>query len=180
MNLLLDPYPTEYKGYLIRSDFRIGIQIALCVDDVDLLEAEKISICLQLLYGAGIPPVKTAVEGLSWFISGGNENPEPGSGKKVMSYDYDSSRILSGFRKAFGIDLARTKIHWFEFLSLIGDLGDCALTGVIDIRTRDISDMKGKNRARMERLKEQYALPVVLSREEQDVVDAFFGKINKK
>ena len=175
MNPILDPYPSDYKGYLIRTDFRIGIQITLCMEDPELTENEKSMICVQLLYGSGIPPVKTAIDGITWFMSGGQEKTEGGDGKTVMSFEHDAGRILSGFRRIYGIDLNRAKMHWFEFLSLLGDLGDCALNSVIDIRTRDMTGMKGRSRQHMERLKEKYALPVVYSREEQDMIDAFFN-----
>ena len=35
-NLLLDALPTEYEGYLIRTDYRIGIQISQALEDEEL------------------------------------------------------------------------------------------------------------------------------------------------
>ena len=52
-NIILDRLPTEYKGYLIRTSFRIGIQISLCLQDEDYSEEERVLIALNLLYGNG-------------------------------------------------------------------------------------------------------------------------------
>ena len=35
-NILLDRLPDSYQGWLIRTDYRIGIQIALCLQDEEL------------------------------------------------------------------------------------------------------------------------------------------------
>lgn len=43
-NLLLDALPTEYEGYLIRTDYRIGIQISQALEDEELEPYERIGI----------------------------------------------------------------------------------------------------------------------------------------
>ena len=40
-NIMLDGLPDEYEGYLIRTDFRIGMQISEAMNDVNLAEPEK-------------------------------------------------------------------------------------------------------------------------------------------
>ena len=61
-NLLLDALPTEYEGYLIRTDYRIGIQISQALEDEELEPYERIGIALSLLYGNGIPPADIAAK----------------------------------------------------------------------------------------------------------------------
>ena len=56
LNIILDGFPDEYEGYLIRTDFRVGMQISEALNDVDLAEPEKMMTALRLLYGNGIPP----------------------------------------------------------------------------------------------------------------------------
>ena len=41
-NMLLDRLPSSYKGYLIRTDYRIGIQISLALDDPDLSDNDRV------------------------------------------------------------------------------------------------------------------------------------------
>ncbi len=71
-NMLLDRYPTEYRGYLLRTDYRIGIQITLVLEDLDLEDDERMLKALELLYGYGIPDdIMLAINGLKWFMSCG-------------------------------------------------------------------------------------------------------------
>ena len=50
-NMLLDRLPTDYNGYLIRTSFRIGMQICMCLKDDNYTEEEKLGIAFDLLYG---------------------------------------------------------------------------------------------------------------------------------
>ena len=67
-DILLDHLPEDYNGFLIRPDYRIGIQIALCLQDEDLSENDRVFTAISLLFGRGLPPLETAVEGLGWFM----------------------------------------------------------------------------------------------------------------
>ena len=69
-NAMLDRLPEDYNGWLVRTDYRIGVQIQLCISDPDLTDSEKTWTALNLLYGRGVPPdLQTALDGLSWFLS---------------------------------------------------------------------------------------------------------------
>ena len=50
LNVLLDGFPTEYKGYKINTDFRIGILITLLQEDESIDEDLKLLQALNLLY----------------------------------------------------------------------------------------------------------------------------------
>lgn len=52
-NLLLDALPTEYEGYLIRTDYRIGIQISQALEDEELEPYERIGIASACSTGTG-------------------------------------------------------------------------------------------------------------------------------
>ena len=54
-NPLLDRLPEDYNGWLIRTDFRIGVQIQLCIADPELDDCDKTAVALGLLYGNGVP-----------------------------------------------------------------------------------------------------------------------------
>ena len=168
-NILLDPMPTSYKGYLIRTDYRIGIQIAQALEDESLTPYERVDVAFSLLYGEGRPPVETAYEGLAWFLSGGiASEPAPqddsggdseGDGMQYFSFEQDAGRLYSGFRRAYGIDLDKESMHWFRFLALLGDLGKCAFTQVIDYRTADLSKMDKDTRRAYAAMRRKFALP---------------------
>ena len=174
-NILLDKLPTEYEGYLIRTSYRIGIQICLCLEDPDYTEQEKTAICLNLLYGNGMPDPETAIKGLSWFLScGKEEKKQVGKNKTLFYFDFDAGRLYSSFKQTYGIDLHKIDMHWFEFIELMGSLDEhSAFENAIQIRDYDMSDLKGKARANMQRMKQNLTPEVKYSAEEQEAIDKF-------
>lgn len=175
-NAMLDPLPEDYNGWLIRTDYRIGVQIQLCISDPDLTDSEKTWTALSLLYGNGVPAdFQTALEGLSWFLSCGVPSPAGESDDELplYSFEQDASRIVSGFRKVFGIDISRKKIHWFEFISMLAELRDTAFTSVIDIRSTDPSEVDKKKRAEFIRMKKRFSLAEEYTAEEQAAIEEF-------
>jgi hypothetical protein len=181
-NILLDKLPESYKGYLFRTDYRIGMQIDLCLKDNEIEECSKIGICLDLLYGKGIPKdIELAIEGLAWFMRCGNEKKEDTGeeNEAIFDFDYDNARLFSAFKKVYEIDLARQNLHWFEFVFLLSDLGDCAFTQIIEYRNADISDMKGKQREAYVKMKKKFALPESYTTEEKEKIDKFLSQLGE-
>lgn len=151
-NVLIDELPTEYEGYLINWRYYNGILIDQCLkdreqlfDDDDYGRYEKISTALTILFGNGIPPLETAIKGLSWFMSCGNEDQSGcGDKKEYFCFDIDSQRIYSAFRVKYNINLATEKrLHWFEFIYLFNDLSKTAFREIVNIRMMKPSDYKG-------------------------------------
>lgn len=180
-NQLLDPLPQEYEGYLIRTDYRIGIQIALCAADAELSEYEKAAVMIHLLFGAGTPELNTAMRGVNWFMACGNppEAAEEGGEQPVFSFDYDAGRIYSAFRKLYGIDISRERMHWFQFCALLGDTSGTAFTDVVEVRQADLAGMDPKTRAAYNKMKRKFRLPNALSEEEQGFIDDYLAKANQ-
>lgn len=178
-NAMLDRLPEDYNGWLIRTDYRIGVQIQLCISDPDLSDSEKTATALSLLYGNGIPDLQTAIDGLSWFMSGGNpaQAADSDDGPPTYSFEQDAGRIVSAFRKVFGLDISRERLHWFEFLSMLGDLSGTAFTSVIDIRTTDEREVDKKKRAEFVRMKNRFALSGQYTAEEQEAIDEFMERL---
>lgn len=171
-NAMLDRLPEDYNGWLIRTDYRIGVQIQLCISDPELTDSEKTWTALSLLYGNGIPDFQTAMEGLSWFMScGADAAKDPDDGPQVYSFEQDAGRIVSAFRKTFGIDISREKLHWFEFVAMLGDLGDTAFTNVINIRTTDVSEIDKKKRSEFIRMKKRFSLSEQYTAEEMATIN---------
>lgn len=189
-NALLDAFPDNFEGYLIRTDFRIGVQIALAANDDSLTDSEKVAVALRLLYGAGAPrDINLALQGISWFMSGGesasqgdsideDDGDESESSEDAFDFDYDAMRLQTAFRKAYGIDLNKTKLHWFEFRALLSDLGECAFTSVVEYRTKDLNGLPPKQRNEYAKLKRKYALPRRLSDEEAEKVQSFMSALS--
>lgn len=185
MNAILDGYPEEYEGYLIRTDFRIGIQICQCMADEDIDIYERFAIAFNLLYGNGIPEFETAYSGLEWFINMGNEKKpvnkkEDTEEEKLIDFDFDSNRILTAFLRYYDVDLESVHMHWFRFLSMLSDIGECAHKTVLEIRKMNAdSSMKPKQRAALEEMKRLYSLNGGYTEEVQDKIKDFLEELKK-
>lgn len=203
-SILLEDLPDSYRGILIRTSFRVGIQISTRLDEVDGLQgteaySDALIDCLELLYGVNIPDGELALEGLQWFMRGGQRSlsssgnmvytEEPigdsteedevlsndeeilgtkqGSGYSSFDFYFDSGKIYSAFKKVYNIDLNTCVMHWFEFLYLMEDLGDCLLSKAIEYRTADISKLKGDQKKHYLKMRKKFTIPVKLS--EQDI-----------
>lgn len=165
-NVMLDRLPTEYKGYLINSDFRIGIQMFQALSDAELSEMEQIyKACELLFYVDGVeqfPDMQTMQEGVQWFLSGWyTDNPveDKKESRKDMDYDVDQWRIFSAFLTQFGINLNEADMHFWVFMGLLSTLEECAFTRIVDIRTKKIDPkMKPSDKEELRKVKERYAL----------------------
>lgn len=166
LNIILDGLPEEYKGYLIRTDFRIGIQISEALNDVNLADPEKMMTAMRLLYGSGMPSdFQLASEGLKWFMSGGQPNEESSSDGKPPTFDFeqDNRFVYSAFRARFGIDLTRERLHWFAFLAMLSDLGGCSLSDIIGIRGTNLSNLSDEQRRVYAELQAKYRIKPQMS-----------------
>lgn len=189
-NVMLDRLPTEYNGYSINSDFRIGIQIFQVLNDSELTEIEQIYKACELLFDADgveqFPDMHTMQEGIQWFLSGWyTDNPVNSSKKdrKDVDYDIDQWRIFSAFLTQFGINLNETDMHFWVFMGLLSTLEECAFTRIVDIRTKKIDPkMKPSDKEELRKVKERYSLEQVeeqMTPQEKAEYDAFM-KFAKK
>lgn len=167
LNIILDGFPDEYEGYLIRTDFRIGMQISEALNDVDLAEPEKMITALRLLYGNGIPADSDVAEsGLRWFMAAGSDPDEehvPDGKPPTFDFEQDNRLVYSAFRARYGIDLTRERLHWFAFLAMLGDLGDCSLSDIIGIRGTNISKLSEAQRNEYAKLQARYRIKEKMS-----------------
>lgn len=165
-NVILDGLPNEYEGYLIRTDFRIGIQISEALNDVNLAEPEKMMTAMRLLYGAGMPSdIQLASEGLRWFMSGGQPGDDNAPDGKPPTFDFeqDNRFVYSAFRARYGIDLTRERLHWFAFLAMLHDLGGCSLSDIIGIRGTDLSQLSDSQRKHYAELQAKFRIKPQMS-----------------
>lgn len=176
LNIILDGFPEEYEGYLIRTDFRIGIQISEALGDVDLADPEKMITALQLLYGAGVPTdFKLAEEGLMWFMRGGEQDDDSSPDGRPPTFDFeqDNRFLYSAFRARYGIDLTRERLHWFAFLAMFNDLGGCSLSEIIGIRGMDLSKLSNEQRRQYAELQRKFRIKPKLSDAELAMIAEF-------
>lgn len=190
-NVMLDKLPTEYKGYPINSDFRIGIQMFQAISDGGLSEMEKMSKVCELLFDVDgateCPDMATMQDGVQWFLSDWyTDNPVESKkeSKKDMDYDVDQWRIFSAFLTQFEINLNTVDMHFWVFMGLLSTLEECSFTRVVDIRTKKIDPkLKPSDKAELKKVKERYALEQVeeeMTPQEKADYDAFMKYAKKK
>ena len=188
-NLLIDPLPKEYKGYLIKWQFWNGILISNCLGDTENFEdtdngnAEKIYTAFNLLYGKGIPPFDIAIEGLKWYLSCGGvkETKEESKEEQYFSFEDDHERLFSAFMVKYGINLNKTSdLHFFEFIALMNDLNKTAFRNIVDLRmikTKDLKNYSKEQRREILRQKKKFAIKRVLenkyTEEQKQAIDNF-------
>lgn len=193
-NMLLDRYPTEYMGYLLRTDYRIGIQVTLVLEDLDLEDDERMLKALELLYGYGIPDdINLALNGLKWFMSCGKrcttddveyidssdideevEDSVSDNGKIAYDFEVDSDLIYASMYSQYGVEIDKERMHWFKFIAMFRALKDTELNDLMYYRTVDVSKLPKQQRADMRRLQEKYRIHKVTAQRKAEL-EACFG-----
>ena len=92
---------------------------------------EKLRTALELYFpGVRFSPEVTAeaVQAMLWFYRCGADEEPAGAGQgggaaedPPYSYEYDADYIYAAFLGSFGIDLARTSLHWWQFRAVHQD-----------------------------------------------------------
>ena len=84
------------------------------------------------------------------------------NGRKITDFVQDAGLIRAAFRQAYGIDLYRDKLHWFEFIELLNAIpNNTRYSEVIGIRARPMPEPTKWNQKEREWLlqaKADYAL----------------------
>lgn len=92
-----------------------------------------------------------------------NKKSSPTGDKKLIDFDIDAERIYSSFLKEYDIDLREEqgRLSWQKFIALLNTLSDeTPVMKAIGYRAMEIPpEVKGKERARLLKLKQLYELP---------------------
>lgn len=160
-NIMLDPVPTDWEGFLIETDFRIGIQICQIIEDKELSMIERHAKISELLFPGVCPDDSGQKAAIKWFLTGWNHdrNKKSKDTARVLDYDIDQWRIYSAFRNQYGIDLNTVDLHYWQFMGLLTTLDECAFTRVIDIRMKKVKPkMSKEEKEAIRKAKEAYRL----------------------
>lgn len=99
-----------------------------------------------------------------------DEMSSDGVSNEVFDFEFDSSRIYSGFLRTYGIDLTEVEyMHFFKFMFLLADMdSDTSYSKVVDIRQTSLADKKGKELSTWLRMKKVYEIPCKYSKESME------------
>lgn len=170
INVLLDPLPEDFEGKRINYDFRIGVQLMILVNDETLTTEEKAETSLSLLFLDLPDSPEQYARGLEFFLTGWmHDNPQNKKHDRVMDFDQDQWRIYAAFLSQYRIDLSLVKMHFWTFMGLLTNLGECAYTQVIDTRMKKFTPkMSVQEKTALSAAKKMYAIGPVEEEDEED------------
>ena len=123
------------RFYRMDFDFRNVLRMIDILDDDTLLPEAKAYNALHCLCKRprNVFKVCEAVKGLLFTA------PRKNGGQRVTDWVQDAPLIRTAFRQAYGIDLYRDKLHWFEFTELLNAIPEGnRYSEVIGIRARPL------------------------------------------
>ena len=185
MNYVLDTLPTavriDGKAAEINTDFRVCLRVIQALNDDRLLEHEKLTVLLTLLYPT--PPENTALaikQGLKFLNCGKEADSAKVRQLQVYSLEKDSEYIYTAFKSSFNIDLNKIEyLHWWEFRSLFADLGrDCFFSTLVSLRSRRNSGKLTK--AEQEFVNRNIDIVSLSERKHSTAAQDFISKIGRR
>ena len=131
---LPDGVTVDGKFYRMNFDFRNVLRMIEVLDTNNLMPEARAYNALHCVCKRprNVLKVIKAVKGL--LFTGGRK-----TGPRVTDFAQDAGLIRAAFRQAYGIDLYREKLHWFEFRELMSALpNDTRYSEVVGIRAKPI------------------------------------------
>lgn len=147
------PRQVEVGGvdYEIRTDYRAILDLCAVYGEPELSNGEKALAVLDIFYfapeGRSIPPEhwREAIEKCVWFIDGGDQPLSRSPGPSLVNWEQDIRMILAPISRVNGGDVRAIPydydanqggLHWWTFLSLYMEIGDCLFAQVVRIRDK--------------------------------------------
>lgn len=185
MNYLLEKMPQavmiDGRAVPINTDFRVCLKAIQALEDERLMEHEKLTVLLTLLYPEQPKDTALAIkQGLKFLNLGEETDTAKLKQQQVYSLTKDSAYIYTAFKSTFNIDLNSVEyLHWWKFRSLFADLGrDCFFNTLISLRSRQHS---GKlTDSEKEFIRKNPELLSLSERKQDSAVNDFISKIGRR
>lgn len=184
MNILIDDISQTVKEKIkedFDTNFRTTILFELLMQDNEISNEAKIIQALKLYYKKIPKDIKTSIENILWFYSGGKEKKilqetQKENTKQIYSYEFDAEYIYSAFIDQYNINLQTIEyLHWWEFKAMFQGLKeDNLIVKIMGYRSINLGEIKDKEEKKYyKKLKKLYALPDMRTEEQKE---ADFGK----
>lgn len=141
MNDLL-PKTVDVRGneYSVRTDYRVILDIFNVLDDAEYSQYDKALAVLVAFYPDidKMPQAdyKEALQQCMWFIRCGDDE-QSGPVQKLIDWGRDIRYIVAPINKAAGVEVRGIDyMHWWTFMGLFLEIGDCFFAQVINIRQK--------------------------------------------
>lgn len=160
-NNLNNEFWYDGKKYPINLSFDNVIRFYELLDDEHFKDSEKVSVAFEMFFGFKTKDPDFAVaafQQINHYISSspyGNDVDKSSTDmsgntdyvQKYYSFKQDAEAIYASFLEQYGIDLIKEQgvMHWDEFKALFAGLGPKTyFKRIVDIRTRDTSNLQGQ------------------------------------
>lgn len=178
IGLLPESLTVNGVEYPICADYRIALLIFEAYNDPNLSDKEKAIVCLTSIYKdyTAIPEkdIEEALRQAAWFLDGGEEYEMPKKEKKVIDWQQDEKLIFAAVNKVAGKEVRSVPyMHWWTFLGLFREIGDCTLSYIISIREK-LNSGKKLDKAEQEfyqKNKEMIKLKTRYSAEDEEEIE---------
>ena len=130
------PEAVEVNGVRcpIRTDYRAILDILTALNDPELTDADRVSVTLGIFYSETIPDdTAAALQACMSFIAGGKEGKKQ-TGPRLVDWEKDFQWIVSPINRMLGKDIRGMAMHWWTFLSLYYEIGECTFSQIVRIR----------------------------------------------
>ncbi len=156
--------------YEVHTDFRVWLEFGRALEEDHVAE--------RSIFKGEAPAGDGWAEAAAEFLQSENATPRnAGGGPRTLDLILDGDYVVGAFRQAYGVDLTVERMHWHVFLALLRSLPDCKLTEIMGYRGFNEKDFDMDPKARLRKLRGQWALP---PRRDERIIDwqeSAFGKI---
>lgn len=143
------------RQYRIRTDFRDVLKIVCAFNDPELEDAEKVYVCLYILYMdfEEIPEedFEAAFQAATAFIDHGTrtDGEQAKPPLRVMDWEQDESILFPAINKAAGFEVRTARyVHWWTFLGYYMEISEGVFANVLSLR---LKKARGKKLEKWER-----------------------------
>lgn len=152
------------ESFSIYTDFKLWLKCICEVENNPYLNGIDVS----YLFKNKVPKILDSGFFNFLFQNNNTNNNDISSGERIFSFNYDQDLIYAAFLEQYNIDLLNCSMHWAIFNTLLSGLSEnTRLCKLMSIRAYDGDDKE------MRKLKQKFALPEIISPEEQLKIDKF-------
>jgi hypothetical protein len=127
------------KNYQIRTDYRDCLTILSAFSDRELSDVEKAMVMMDIIYKDDVPQEKydKAVEQAVWFLNCGNTVQKPVTKAPLYDFEQDEQVIFSAINRVAGREIrADEYLHFWTFMGLFNEIGECSFSTIVSIRDK--------------------------------------------
>jgi len=184
----------------INSDFRVALKILKLYSDPNVMEIKKSKMMFGWFYSESLdnykvtrqealevmvdylaPPKEDSSDPTRKIIEERKKKQSEQGATKPPSYcfEYDAEEIYVSFIQDYKLDLVEINyLHWYKFLMMFSNLSkDTSFGRKVELRTMDLKDFKGKDKAKLMKAQKAIQIPVKLSTVETQMVEDLMVKL---